>query len=107
MSYNEELDDKICQIVSAWGTTRRKMFGGTCHLLNGNMMCGVYKDFLILRVGEAEAAQAMRDPTVREFDISGRPMKGWVMVDREGQHDNLLRTWLERARTFTIGLPPK
>lgn len=26
------------------------MFGGVCHLLNGNMFCGVYKDFLILRL---------------------------------------------------------
>lgn len=41
MVYNEELDLKISVVVSGWETARRKMFGGTCYLINGNMMCGV------------------------------------------------------------------
>ena len=43
MAYNEELDSRIAEIVSDWGAIRKKMFGGTCYLLKGNMMCGVYK----------------------------------------------------------------
>jgi hypothetical protein len=35
------------------------MFGGVCHLLNGNMFCGAYKDYLILRLGETVAKEAL------------------------------------------------
>ena len=53
LAYNEEVEARIWGIVSRWkNTDDKKMFGGVCHLLNGNMFCGVYKDFLILRLGE-------------------------------------------------------
>ena len=48
MPYNEELEARIKKFVSRWkGTDDKKMFGGVCHLLNGNMFCGIYKEFLI------------------------------------------------------------
>ena len=46
MPFNEGIDLKVTNVISDWGTIRKKMFGGTCHILNGNMMCGVYKDYL-------------------------------------------------------------
>jgi TfoX/Sxy family transcriptional regulator of competence genes len=109
MAYNEELEARIGSIVSGWkNTNKKKMFGGVCHLLNGNMFCGVYKDFLILRLGEANAKQAMDLPFVRPFDITGRPMKGWVMVEGQGfGTDEALKEWLDQARQFVKALPRK
>jgi len=109
MAYNEELDARIKKIVSRWkNTADKKMFGGVCHLLGGNMFCGVYKDFLILRLGEENAKEAMKLPFVRPFDITGRPMKGWVMVDKGGfETEEALKQWLEKAKKFASGLPPK
>ena len=109
MAYNEELDARIKKIVSRWkNTADKKMFGGVCHLLGGNMFCGVYKDFLILRLGEENSKEAMKLPFVRPFDITGRPMKGWVMVDKGGlETEEALKQWLEKAREFASGLPPK
>ncbi len=109
MPYNEKIENRIRQIVSKWRHTEaKKMFGGICHLLNGNMFCGVYKDFLILRLGEEEADDALKLPTVREFDITGRPMKGWAMVEQEGfKSDEELETWLIQAKTFVKTLPNK
>ena len=84
------------------------MFGGMCHLLNGNMFCGVYKDFLILRLGEENGNKALELPHVRPFDITGKPMKGWVMVDQEAFHeDRELASWLNQAKKFVSNLPPK
>lgn len=83
------------------------MFGGTCHILKGNMMCGVYKDFLILRLGEEQALKALNSKHVKPFDITGRPMKGWVMVEEPGFEGSKLVKWLELARDFTESLPPK
>jgi len=85
------------------------MFGGVCHLLNGNMVCGVYKDCLILRLGEENGNKALALPHVRSFDITGKPMmKGWVMVEPEGiQADHDLARWLNQAKEFVSSLPPK
>ena len=107
MAYSEELDGRIAQSIADWGTNRKKMFGGTCHLLSGNMMCGVYKDFLILRLGQEAAMEALQEPFVRQFDITGCPMKGWVMVDERGIQDGDLERWLKKARSFVETLPPK
>ena len=109
MPYNEEIDSRIQKIVCRWkGTSYRKMFGGVCHLLQGNMLCGVYKDFLILRLGTENAYHALQLPFVKVFDITGKPMKGWVMVERRGfKTEKELREWLKMAKEFVKSLSPK
>ena len=96
-------------IVAKWGMTdQKKMFGGVCYLMNGNMVGGIYKDYMILRLGEKAANEALKKPHVRVFDITGRPMKGWVTVDENGfASDDELEVWLEKARDFVATLPPK
>ncbi|MCW4026375.1 MAG: TfoX/Sxy family protein [Candidatus Bathyarchaeota archaeon] len=107
--YDKQLDARIRKIALSWKRTDAKnMFGGVCHLLNGNMFCGVYKDFLILRLGMEESKRALELPHVKPFDITGRPMKGWVMVSREGiKTDEELEAWLNKAKEWVKGLPPK
>ena len=105
MAYDENLDARIAEVVADWGATRKKMFGGTCPLMHGNMLCGVHNDNLIVRLGEKAGAAALDEPHTRPFDITGRPMKGWVMVSPEGYAGGALSDWLERARTFVATLP--
>jgi TfoX/Sxy family transcriptional regulator of competence genes len=109
VAYNEDLDRRVGEIVALWGDTgRKKMFGGVCYLLHGNMVAGTLRDDLILRLGEADAAEGLKSPGVRLFDLTGRPMKGWIMVAEERLGDEAdLRAWLERARSFVASLPPK
>ena len=109
MAYNEELEKRIKTIVSDWkNTADKKMFGGVCHLLNGNMFCGVHKDFLILRLGIKGAETALKSAHVRHFDITGKPMKGWVMVANDGfKSDRDLKKWLDQAVDFVKTLPAK
>jgi TfoX/Sxy family transcriptional regulator of competence genes len=109
MPYNEDIERRILNMVSDWdNTSQKKMFGGVCHLIQGNMFCGVYKDFLILRLGVENATNALVSPFVRPFDITGRPMKGWVMVEEPGfRTEESLRQWLEQAKAFVSTLPPK
>ena len=109
MAYNEELDERIKKVVARWkNTNSKKMFGGVCHLINGNMFCGVHKDSLILRLGEETATEAMTAAHVRPFDITGKPMKGWVMVDEKGYNTKQdLKAWLEKAKKFAGTLPAK
>ena len=109
MPYNEEIETRVRRITSNWENTDQKnMFGGICHLMNGNMFGGVYKDFLILRIGEEKTKEALALPFVREFDITGRPMKGWIMVERAGfVDDEALADWLNQAKEFVSALPAK
>ncbi len=97
MAYNENIDERIKNIVAKWkDTSSKKMFGG------------VYKDYLILRIGEEESVEALKRPKVKPFDITGRPMKGWIMVEEDGfQSDKELSDWLETAKQFVHKLPPK
>ncbi|MGD2024200.1 MAG: TfoX/Sxy family protein [Desulfobacterales bacterium] len=109
MPYNEKIDARITQIVSHWkNTDAKKMFGGVCHLLNGNMVCGVYKDYLILRLGEKASSAALKKAHTRPFDITGKPMKGWVMLEEQGfKSEDQLRSWLNKAKGFVKTLPPQ
>ena len=107
MAYDERLDARITEVVADWGATKKRMFGGTCHLLHGNMLCGVNKDRLIVRLGEKAGPAALEEPHTKQMDITGRPMKGWVIVSPKGYAGEALRDWLDRARTFVSALPPK
>jgi TfoX/Sxy family transcriptional regulator of competence genes len=108
MPYNTAIDLDLSRGLSGWNTTRKKMFGGTCYLLDGNMLCGVYKDYLILRLGPGQAQKALSKPHVKPFDITGRPMKGWIMVTEDGcKTDKDLKTWLDQAKNFVKTLPTK
>lgn len=109
MPYDQVTAARIEKILSSWRhVDSRRMFGGICYLLRGNMFCGVYKDLLILRLGEKGAHEALRSPHARSMDITGRPMKGWVMVEGRGfDNEDTLSAWLEEARDFAESLPPK
>jgi hypothetical protein len=63
---------------------------------------------LIVRLGPDEGEEALREPHVKEFDITGRAMKGWVLVGREGvEDDERLTAWIQRAVKFVRTLPAK
>ena len=85
MAYSESLADRIRQTFARRrGIIEKKMFGGVGFLLHGNMCVGVWKTSLIARLGLDQAESALNEPYVEEFDITGRPMKGWVMVEADG-----------------------
>ena len=66
------------------------------------------KTFSSSDFGEENANQALALPHVRPFDITGKPMKGWVMVEQDGfQADHDLAAWLKQAKKFVSSLPPK
>jgi TfoX/Sxy family transcriptional regulator of competence genes len=86
----------------------KKMIGGVGFLLNGNMLVGVWKNSLIVRLGPDNYEDALLEPHVREFDITGKPMKGWVMVEPEGVEDEAqVKEWIQRALKFVGKLPQK
>ena len=109
MAFDADLAGRIRDhLVSRQNIEDKKMFGGVGFLLNGNMLVGVWKNTLIARIGPDAYAEALLEPYVHEFDITGKPMKGWVMIEPPGiTDDEQLAIWIERAMTFVKSLPGK
>ena len=90
------------------GVGERAMFGCACFFLDGNVLAGVWGDRLIARLGPDAGEAALREAHVRAFDLTGRPMRGWVAVEPEGvEEDAQVRAWVARAIEFVRTLPKK
>ena len=109
MAFDEALAERIRRgLARKKGIEEKKMFGGIGFLLNGNMLVGVWKESLVVRLGEEEGEEALKEPHVKEFDITGKPMRNWVLVGPEGvQNDEQLNAWIQRAVKFVVALPAK
>ncbi len=109
MPYDDELAERVrAMFRERHDIVEKKLFGGIGFLLSGNLCVAVWKDYLIARVGPGAYAAALEEPHVREFDVTGRPMRGWVMVDPEGlETAEQLFDWVGRSLRFVEELPGK
>lgn len=109
MPYDPELALRLEELLEGRnGFQQKKMFGGIGWMLNGNMCVGVYKDWLITRVGEDAAKEQLKEEYVKPMDITGKPMKGWTMVAPEGvAEDADLERHTEMAVQFVSTLANK
>lgn len=102
---------KVEQLREALGeirTTEKRMFGGTCFMLRGHMLCGTVKAGAIFRVGKAQDAAALTLPGVRPMNFTGKEMAGFVEVGEETLADDATIGALVRlALAFNNSLPPK
>lgn len=109
MGYDENLAARVSEALK--GTpqlTEKVMFGGIGYLVNGNMACGVYQDNLIVRVGLERYQSSLEEPWTKIFDITGRVMKGWIMIAPEGcGTEDGLKSWIQAGLNFALTLPPK
>ncbi len=109
MAYDQQLAGRIRPLVGKKKTvTEKKMFGGVGWLVNGNMAVGIWKESLVVRVGPDAYAACLEEPHVAEFDITGRPMRGWVLIAPDAfatKRD--LQRWLDLGLSFAATLPAK
>ncbi|MDH3272668.1 MAG: TfoX/Sxy family protein [Gemmatimonadota bacterium] len=109
MAYDEGLAQRVREVLAdRRDLTEKKMFGGLCFLLGGNMCCGIVGEELMLRVGPEGYEDVLAKPHAREMDFTGRALRGMVYVGIGGLgSDGALREWLKPAVAFAGGLPPK
>ena len=109
MAYDEGLAFRVDSFVSREPDIEsKKMFGGIGYMTGGNMACGVLEDYLIIRTGPEIYQESLDSEYVREFDITGRSMKGWVIIDPCGiEEDTDLNGWIEKGLAFARSLPVK
>ena len=109
MVYDEVLAGRVSEVMDNFQDHEaKKMFGGVGYLLSGNMAVGVHKDKLIVRVGHDEFEKKMSMPHTVPFDITGKAMKGWLMVEPGGVESEAdLKYWIDQGVDFANSLPPK
>ena len=109
MAYDEGLAERIREeLAGEPGLVEKTMFGGVAFLLDGNMAVGIIGDDLMVRVGPAAYEAALQRPYTRVFDMTGRPMKGWVVVESIGlEDDGAFTEWVREGVAFARSLPAK
>lgn len=108
MPYDIALADAMREALQRHtGIAEKKMFGGVCWMLNGNMLCGVAVGRFMFRVGAAAENEALAQEGARPMDITGRPMRGFVWVDASLVDSRQVAQWIARAENFVATLPPK
>ncbi len=109
MAGDEKLTGRIRSILSQEeGFSERRMFGGVCFMIEGNMCAGTWKGSLIVRLDRADHDETLAQPHVKAFDVTGRVMRGWAMVGPPAiVSDESLEEWVYRAVDFVRTLPPK
>jgi TfoX/Sxy family transcriptional regulator of competence genes len=110
MPYDKEMEEKVKTLFADQrDLTFKPMFGGICYLYKGNMAFGLYKDNLIVRIGAPEEAErAIAFGQAIPFDITGKTMRGWIMVPKARLATiRDYKRWLEKGLTYAKSLSPK
>ena len=110
MAYNQDLEYRIDRLTDRFvEIAKKKMFGGICYLLNGNMCFGIYTEYLIIRTSKDKAEDLLKDKeSIKPFDITGKPMKGWIMVSPDVlETEDQLLEMLKLGISFAETLPKK
>jgi len=109
MAFDEQLANSVRKRLGRKsGLVEKKMFGGLAFLINGNMSVGVHGNELIVRVAPESTDATLKEPGARVFDLTGRPMKGWLLVGGAGINDPAsLTKWVRRGVDYASSLPKK
>jgi len=110
MAYDEDLANRVRELVAANGeSTEQKMFGGLAFLIGGNMAVAVSgQGGLMVRVDRGDTEALLAKPHARPFEMRGREMQGWVRVDAEGVRTRReLEPWVRRGVSYARSLPAK
>ena len=109
MAFDDALADRVRHLVRRRkGFSEKRMFGGVGFLLNGNMCVGIWKDSLVVRFEKADHDETLALPNVKPFDITGRAMKGWALVEPDGlESGEDLKDWVNSSVKYAKTLPSK
>ncbi len=113
MAYDELLTSRFRDALGRTkGVSEKKMMGGVCFLLHGNMIGGADRTKsgdgrFMFRVGKDNEAEALSRPGAAVMEQGGRRMGGLIFVDEKACDDAALVNWIALALSFVSTLPPK
>ena len=103
MSYNEQLADRIRQLLQSKKiqSTEKKMFGGVCFMVDDKMLIGVEKERLMARIDPEDEPKALKKKGAKPMDFTGRIMKGFLFIDDKAVDlDKDLEYWVDLCMKY-------
>ncbi|HVB07113.1 MAG TPA: TfoX/Sxy family protein [Acidimicrobiales bacterium] len=110
MAYDEELAERIRELVSSEAAlSEKKMFGGLAFLVGGNMaLAASGQGGLLVRVDPAASESLVQESAAEVAVMRGRPMAGWLrLAAADVASAAELRVWVDRGTAFARSLPPR
>jgi TfoX/Sxy family transcriptional regulator of competence genes len=109
VAYDEKTAERVRRALSGRRElVEKKMMGGICFMVSGNMCCGVTGSALMVRVGRDAYQRMLAQPHVRPMEFAGRRPTGFVLVDPAGYRtERALAAWVQRGIDFVSTLPVK
>jgi len=85
MAYNEKLANRIRErLENVKKVKEKEMMGGLTFMVNDKMCIGIIRDEMMCRIDPSLQEEVLSKKGCRIMDFTGRPMKGYVMVDEAG-----------------------
>ena len=109
MAYNEQLADRVREIISRTHgeAEEKKMFGGLCFMVDGKMCVGVESERMMVRFDPAMNDEIMEKDGVGPMDFTKRVMKGFAFVDISVLESNKeLEYWIALALEYNKTAKP-
>lgn len=110
MAYDEDLADRIRELIGADGEpVEKKMFGGLAFLIGGHMAVSASgQGGLLARCPPEQTEELAAEPGVERFETRGRQMDGWLRVESQAvATKRQLERWVARGVDYARSLPPK
>lgn len=113
MAFDEALAQRLRDgLARVKGVSEKRMMGGLCVLVNGNMLGGVDRakdgsDRFMFRVGKDNETEALARPGATIVDMGGKRLGGLVFVAADACDDKALKAWLSLSLGFVGQLPRK
>ncbi len=95
------------------GVTEKRMMGGNCFMLDGNMVGGADRHAktgngrFMFRVGKSGESEALSFPGTEIVEQGGRRMGGLIFVDADNCSELHLKALAKLALSFVKTLPAK
>jgi TfoX/Sxy family transcriptional regulator of competence genes len=108
MAYDETLAARVRLALTGERASEKRMMGGLCFMVRGNMCAGVTKNQLMVRVGADAYQRALKLKHAAPMEFTGKPLRGFVFVLPEGvTTQRAVDTWIKRGLNFVATLPEK
>ncbi len=108
MAAGADLAARLRAELAPLGAVEKKMFGGTCFMLDGNMVAGTFGPDLLVRTGKDGYAAALAQPHAGPMKMGARTMQGFVVIAAAGiRTPAALRKRLDGAIAFVQTMPAR
>lgn len=113
MAFDEKTTSRFRESLGPMeGLSEKRMMGGMCFLLNGNMIGGADRPKggvarFMFRIGKDNQDKGNAMPLAQPMEMGGRPMGGFFFVGADDCDDELLSRWISLALDFVKEIPSK